>query len=326
MRRREFITLLGGAAACPMAARAQQPMPVIGYLNELSRDENEERLRAFHEGLGELGYVEGRNVSVEYHWTNGQYDRLPELAGDLVRRKVDVIVAGTGILAPTAAKAATKTIPIVFVMGSDPVQSGLVATLNRPEGNLTGISSLSQELGSKRLELLHELVPRASDLGALINPVSPTNAATLSRDLPKAAATLGVQLHLFNASTEAELDSAFAQAASMRVGGLVVGNDTFFTGQIGRLAALAGRQALPTIYAYRHFVAAGGLAGYGSSFTEPSRQAGVYAGRILKGEKPAELPVQLATKVELIINLKTAKTLGLTMPTALLVRADQVIE
>jgi putative ABC transport system substrate-binding protein len=328
MKRREFITLLGGAAAAwPIAARAQQPaMPVIGFLNTVSPDLNQDRLRAFHQGLKETGYVEGQNVIIEYRWANNEYDRLPELAADLVRRQVDVIVAVSGAEAPLAAKAATKTIPIVFVIGSDPVGIGLVAALNRPGGNLTGISSLSAELGPKRLELLHELVPSATSIAALVNPASRTNADALPQVLQAAARTLGVQLHVLKASTERELDTAFASLVQLGASALVISNDTFFTSRSEQLAALTARHAVPTIFQYREFAAAGGLMSYGSSFTEPSRQAGVYAGRILKGEKPADLPVHLATKAELIINLKTAKAFGITVPLSLLGRADEVIE
>jgi putative ABC transport system substrate-binding protein len=327
MRRREFITLLGGAAAWPIVARGQQsPLPVIGLLNTVSPDLNMDRLRAFHEGLRQSGYVEGQNVRIEYRWANNRYERLPDLAAELVDRQVDVIVAVSGAPAPLAAKAATKTIPIVFVIGSDPVELGLVAALNRPGGNLTGISSSSAELGPKRLELLHEAAPGRQRIAALVNPTSLGNAATRPQVFNKAASALGIELYVLNASTDAELASAFATLRSMRIEGLIIGSDTFFTSRSELLAVLTVSHSIPAIFQYREFVAAGGLMSYGSSFTDPSRQAGIYTARILKGERPADLPVQLATKAELILNLKTAKALGVTVPLALLGRANEVIE
>ena len=325
MKRRQFITLLGGAAATwPLAARAQQrALPVIGYLSARSSEADAPILAVFRAGLNEAGFVEGQNVAIEYRSAD-QYDRLPALAVDLVRRQVSVIATG-GIPAALAAKAATTTIPIVFAVAVNPVEFGLVASLNRPGGNLTGVASLGVEVGPKRLELMRELVPAASIIAVLVNPTN-TNADTVSRDLRSAARILGVQVHVLQASTEHEIEVAFASTVQLRTGGLVIGNDPFLTGRIEQLAALALRHAVPTIYQFREFVAAGGLMSYGDSITDRVRLFGVYTGRILKGEKPADLPVQRATKVELIINLKTAKALGITVPQLLLGRADETIE
>ena len=329
MRRREFIAGLGGAAALPLirpfAAQAQQPpMPVIGFLNGASYNLSAHLVRAFHRGLSETGYVEGRNVALEYRSADGQYDRLPALAADLVRRKVSVIAA-TGTPTGLPAKAATTTIPIVFVTGSDPVEQGLVASLNRPGGNLTGATTLAVELGQKRLELLHEVVPTATLIGVLVNPTGPNLKAVL-RDLQAAARTLGLPIHVLHASIERDFDTVFATLVQLRAGALVIGTDTFFNSQSAKLAALSVRHAVPAIYQYREFAAAGGLMSYAGSITDAYRLAGVYTGRILKGEKPSDLPVQQSTKAELFINLTTAKALGITIPQSILTRADEVIQ
>jgi putative ABC transport system substrate-binding protein len=325
IRRREFITLLGGtAAAWPLVVRAQKPvMPVIGFLNGGSPDAN--RVAAFRQGLREVGYIEGHNVTIEYHWAEGQYDRLPALAADLVRRQVTVIAA-TSTPAAITAKAATTTIPIVFTTSSDPVQLGLATSLNRPGGNLTGSTQLHIEVTPKRLEILHELVPTANLFALLVNPINPY-AEILSRNLQATARTLGLQLHILHASTEQDFDTVFATLIQLRCGGLVIGGgEIFFSNRVGQLAALTVRHSVPTIYQGREFVMAGGLMSYGGSTMDSYRVAGFYAGRILKGEKPADLPIQQISKVELIVNLKTAKALGLTIPLSLLGRADEVIE
>jgi len=324
MKRREFITVLGGAAAWPLAGRAQQAaIPVVGFLNSASADPYAMAVRAFHQGLKGTGFVEGQNVAIEYRWAEGQYNRLPALAADLVHRRVDVIVANTAAM--LAARAATTTIPIVFTTSLDPVQLGLVASLSRPGGNVTGVTSLNVEVGPKRLELLHELAPAVNVIGLLVNPNNP-NAQTLSRDLQAVAGKLGLQLHILYASNERDFDRVFAELVQRRAGALVIGSDAFLTSHIEQLAALALRHALPAVYQYPEFTAAGGLMSYGGSLTEMYRTGGTHAGRILKGEKPADLPVQQITKVELIINLKTAKALGLAVPASLLARADEVIE
>jgi putative ABC transport system substrate-binding protein len=325
MRRRAFITLLGGTALTwPLAARAQQPtIPVIGFLNSRAHGENPAILVAFLRGLKEAAYVEGQNVTVEYRWADGQYDRLPALAADLVARRVAVIVANGP--AVQTAKAATSTIPIVFVVGFDPLAFGLVTSLNRPDGNLTGVSVLDVEIGAKRLQLLHELVPTAAIIALLVNPTTPA-AETIARDAQAAASALGLQLHVLHASSDRDFDTVFATVAQLRAGALVIGADPFFTSRSQRLAKLTVDHAVPTIYEFREFAAAGGLISYGTSIVDAYRLAGVNTGRILKGEMPSDLPVQQATKVELIINLKTAKALGLTIPLPLLGRADEVIE
>jgi putative ABC transport system substrate-binding protein len=325
MRRREVITLLGGAAAWPLAARAQQPaMPVVGFLRPGTAESSTQVNTTFRQGLGESGYTEGRNVAIEYRFAEGQFERLPVLAADLVRRRVTAIAAG-GNAAALAAKAATTTIPIVFQTGTDPVEVGFVATLNRPGGNLTGVTSMNLQLGPKLLELVRQLVPTATIFALLVNPANPSQTEILSRDLQAAAGTLGLQLHILRASTDRDFDTVFASLVQLRARGLVISPDAFFTSRSEQLAALALRHGVPTIWNNRELAAAG-LMSYGDSLADQYRQVGVYIGRILKGEKPADLPVQQATKVELIINLKTAKALGLTVPPALLARADEVIE
>jgi putative tryptophan/tyrosine transport system substrate-binding protein len=326
MRRREFIAGLSGAVAVwPLTARAQKPaLPVIGFLGGESPDLYEDRLRGFRQGLSETGYVEGRNVAVEYRWAEGRNDRLPALAADLVGRNVSVIVTGGGGSAARAAKAASTTIPIIFQVGADPVATGLVASLNRPGGNLTGVNSLNGELAPKQLQLLHELLPAATIFGLLVNPTN-FGADTL-RDTEAAAGALGLQLHVLHASTERDFDTVFATLVRLQAGGLVIDADPFLQSRSKQLAPLALHHALPAIAQLREFVAAGGLMSYGGSIREQLRQVGVYTGRILKGEKPADLPVQQSTKVELLINMKTAKALGLTFPETLLATADEVIQ
>jgi putative ABC transport system substrate-binding protein len=324
--RRKFISVLGGTAvAWPLVARAQQSaMPVIGFLRNTAATGYNPIVTAFARGLKEAGFVDGQNVAIEYRWADNQNDRLPALAADLIRRQVTVIVAA-GIPAALAAKAATTTIPIAFEIAADPVEVGLVASLNRPSGNLTGVTTLNVELAPKRLELLHEVVPTTRSIALLIDPASPFNER-LSTDTQTAARTLGLQLNVLHASTERDFDTVFASLVQMRAGALVINNDAFFLSRIEQLAALTVRHAVPTISAYREFTAAGGLMSYGGSLTDAYRLTGVYAGRILKGEKPAGLPVQQATKVELFINLNTAKALGLTVPQSLRATADDVIE
>jgi putative ABC transport system substrate-binding protein len=327
MRRREFITLLGGAAAWPLAARAQQSaMPVIGFLSTASPDSYAIRLHAFRQGFKDAGYVEGQNVAIEYRWAEGQNNRLPVLAAELVHRQVDLIVAGGGTPSAVAAKAATAAIPIVFEVATDPVKIGFVASLDKPGGNLTGVANLNVEIGPKRLELLHELLPKVTVVAVLVNPANPALFEPFVRSLQTAASGLGLELHVLNASTERELDTVFAALVQLKAGALVIGPDTFFNSHIEQIAALAIGHAVPAVYQYRPFVEAGGLLSYGSDEAETYHQVGLYAGRILKGEKPADLPVVQSTKVELIINLKTAKALGLTIPLPLLGRADEVIE
>jgi putative tryptophan/tyrosine transport system substrate-binding protein len=327
MRRREFIALVGsGVAGWPLAARAQQPaMPVVGFLNSGSPDGHAPFVAAFRQGLKETGYVEGQNVTIEYRWAEGQYDRLPSLAAELVQQKVTVIAATT-TPAALAAKAATSTVPIVFNTGGDPIKLGLVASLRRPGSNVTGSTQLSVEVGPKRLELARELFPGATTVAVLVNPANPL-AATISKDLQAVADTLGLRLHVLHASTEADLEAAFATAAQSRTAALVIGSaDPLFSSHAAQLGALALRHSVPAIYQLREFAAAGGLMSYGGSLTDTYRLVGVYAGRILKGEKPADLSVQQATNVELYINMKTARALGVTIPLPLSGRADEIFE
>jgi putative ABC transport system substrate-binding protein len=325
MRRREFITLLGGAAAWPVTVSAQSAMPVIGVLNSRAPDDSPDLLAAFRQGLKETGFVEGQNVAIEYRFADNRIERLPTLAADLVRRQVAVIAALT-TEAAVAAKAATRTIPIAFEMGGDPVQLGVVASLDRPGSNVTGVTQLNVEVTPKRLELLRELVPTARVIALLVSPTDPVNAERMTRDVQAAARGLGVELHVLNAGTEREMDTAFAKLAQIRADGLVIGGSAYFIARYRRLADLAARYAVPAIFETREFAAEGGLMSYGGGITDAYRLAGVYTARVLKGDKPADLPVQQATKVELYINLKTAKALGITVPLPLSGRADELFE
>jgi putative tryptophan/tyrosine transport system substrate-binding protein len=325
MKRREFLLLLAGALTAAHALRAQQKaMPVIGLLNGASPGPNAPFVAAFHQGLSETGYVEGQNVAIEYRWAEGRYDLLPALAADLVGRKVDVIAA-TGNVAAFPAKSATSTIPIVFFGGGDPVAQGLVASLARPGGNLTGVSLMDVELTPKRVELLSELVPQAGVIALLVNPNNPMAEPTM-RETQEAARVKGLQLRILKVGTESEIDAAFATLVELRAGALVVGTDAFFRIRQEQLVALASRHAVPAIYSQRDYAAAGGLISYGPSLRAAFRQVGIYAGKILKGAKPADLPVQQPTTFELVVNLNTAKALGLTVPPSILSRADEVIE
>jgi putative tryptophan/tyrosine transport system substrate-binding protein len=328
MRRREFITLVGGAAAWPLAARAQQQpaMPVVGFLYPTSLDAETDRLRAFRQGLKDTGYVENENVAIEYRFADNQLDRLQALAADLVARRVSVIIATGGRPVVLAAKAATTTIPIVFLIGDDPVKLGLVASFAQPGGNLTGINFFAVELAAKRLELLRELVPGATRVAVLVNPANAANTEATLRDVEAAARTMGLQIQVINASTSREIDAAFATFVRERPDALFVGSGPLFTIRAVQLALLAGRYGLPAIYAGRQITEAGGLMSYGASQTDAIRQVGVYTGRILKGAKPADMPVEQSTKFELVINAQTARMLGLTVPPTLLARADEVIE
>jgi putative ABC transport system substrate-binding protein len=324
MRRREFITLLGAAAAWPLAARAQQK-PTIGFLNSGSANAYPDRIIAFHQGLRQLGYVEGENVAVDYRWALGEYERLPALAAELVERRVSVLIATGGEPAALAAKSATSTIPIVFAIGGDPIKLGLVASYNRPGGNATGANILAAEMDGKRLGLLHELIPNAARVGLLLNPNFPAYPTQLN-ELQRAATIIGLQVEVLRANTDGEIDAAFEIAFRKRVGALILAASPFFDTRRDKLVALAMGHALPTVYHFREFAVAGGLMSYGVSIPHIYRQVGVYAGRILSGENPANLPVQQPTTFELVVNLKTAKTLGIEVPPTLLARADEVIE
>jgi putative ABC transport system substrate-binding protein len=325
MQRRSFITLLAGAASWAPAARAQKALPVIGFLSAVSPGPYAPFVAAFREGLSETGYVEGQNLTIEYRWAEENYDRLPALAADLVSRKVDLIATGGGTISAITAKNVTSTIPIVFAGGGDPVANGLVASLARPGGNVTGVGFLAVELMPKRLELLSELVPSARVIVLLVNPNNP-NTEREMREVPGAARAKGLQLHLLKARSENEIDAAFASLARLRADALLITGDVFFNVRRDQLVASASRHGIPTIYGFREFAISGGLVSYGTSITAVYHQVGIYAGQILKGTKPADLPVQQPTKFELVINLKTARALGLTVPQAVLARADEVIE
>jgi ABC-type uncharacterized transport system substrate-binding protein len=326
MRRREFITLLGGAVAWPLAAHAQQPLPVVGFVDGVSPEFAASRAAGFRKGLSEVGYVEGQNVTVEYHWLAGQYDRLPSLMADLVRRRVAVIATPGSNPPSLAAKAATTTIPIIFGVAEDPVKLGLVASLARPGGNATGINTFTSELVAKRLGLLHDLVPKAVRIAVLVNPANATTAGATLRDIPEAARALGLQIQVLNASTSREIEAAFASIGRERADALFVAGDAFFSSRRVQFALLAVRHAIPAMYTTREYPEAGGLMSYGTDFADRFRQAGIMTGQILKGAKPADLPVIQSTKFEFVINLQAARALGLDVPPMLLARADEVIE
>jgi putative tryptophan/tyrosine transport system substrate-binding protein len=327
MRRREFIAFVGiTAAAWSLTARAQQPqMPVVGFLGSRSAEDSANLVAAFRGGLGETGFVEGRNVAIEFRWAEGRYERLPALSADLVARKVSVIAAAGGMAAGLAAKAATTEIPIVFLTGADPVQFGLIRSFSRPEGNLTGIAILTNTLAPKQLELLHEVAPSARYVAFLVNPKNPITESD-TRDLKSAAKATGQEILVFNASAEGEIDSAFTALMDQHAGAVLVQSDPLLNSKFNKIVALAARHAIPAIYQFRNFVAAGGLMSYGTVITDAYRQVGVYAGKILNGTKPGDLPVQQSVKVQLVVNLKTAKALGITFPEAILQRADEVME
>jgi len=329
VRRRDFIRLIGGAGivAWPLASHAQSSAtPVIGFLNSASPDLLADRLRAFRRGLSEAGYIEGRNVAIEYRWAENKFDQLPDLARDLVRHNVNVIATGYNLAAAQAAKAATSTIPIVFASGVDPVRTSLVASLNRPGGNITGVSILANELVPKQVEVLHELVPAATTIAALLNPTNKDSSENVSKDAQVAAKKIGVQLSVLHASTDAEIVAAFVTMRQQQVGALVIAPDSFFSSRNEVLATLALRDAVPTIGSFRSYTAAGGLMSYGGSVSDQGRQLGIYVGRILNGERAGDLPVLQITKIELAINLRTAKALGLSVPNTLIGRADEIIE
>jgi putative ABC transport system substrate-binding protein len=326
MRRRDFLGGIAISATWPLAARAQLAMPVVGFLNSSTPNGQPPRLRSFQQGLGETGFVEGQNVGIEYRWAGNQFKRLPELADDLVRRKVTVIAAGYNVTAILAAKAATTTIPIVFQTGVDPVKAGLVASLSRPGGNLTGVTNSSNEIAPKQLQILNEMAPATTVFAMLVNPSNPASSADIISQAEKAASTIGMQLHILRASTDRDLESTFVSVRQLGAGALMISPDSFFSSRNAQIAELALRNNVPTISPFREYAIAGGLVSYGGSDTEQARQAGIYTGRILKGEKPADLPVFQVAKVELTINLKIAKALGLAIPLPLLGRADEVIE
>jgi putative tryptophan/tyrosine transport system substrate-binding protein len=328
LQRRDLVALLGGtAAAWPLAVRAQQAaMPVVGLLGSESHSHWASRLEAFQQGLSETGYADGRNVAIEYRWAEGHNDLLPALAADLVRRRVTVIATPGSTPATLAAKAATSTIPIVFWIGGDPIELGMVGSMNRPGGNLTGVTTLNHGLVAKRMELLHEVAPGRTSIAVLINPTSPSLSKITIEEAQKTARSLGLELHILKASTERDLDEVFPNLVQLRAGGLVLGTDAFFSGRLEQLAALSVRHAVPTVYQFREFAAAGGLMGYGGSLREAFLGTGVYAGRILKGDKPADLPVQQVTKLELYLNLRTANALRLDLPLHLTGRANEVFE
>jgi len=327
MRRREFISLLGGAAAWPLTARAQRAdkMPVVGFINAAAAQNYKLEIAAFLNGLREVGYIDGQNVTIEYRWADEQKDRLPALAADLVQRRVTVIAATT-TEAALAAKAATTAIPIIFEMGADPIKIGFVSSLSRPGGNITGVTQSNVEMAPKRLQLLHELLPNARVVALLVNPALSVSAESNTREVSEAARGFGLELHVLPVNSESEIESAFAQAVQTHSEGLIVGSGSFFTSHAKTLALLASQYAVPTISQFREFAVAGGLMSYGSQIGEAYRLAGIYAGRVLKGDKPSDLPVQQATKVELVINLKAAKALGVNIPNTLIGRADEVIE